>query len=129
MNVIKSNFESNPMLLYAMTKSPEIIPVNKLADGDLVEVHKWLFYDDLNSKEETVSLLSFQDENGCVYATQSDTFKGSFDIILDIILDAGGNDSTVFTIKKISGTAKSGRDYINCVLFSIDNYDNTDSVK
>lgn len=129
MNVIRANFESNPMTLYAMTKSPEIISVSKLADSDVLEVHKWLFYDDLNSKEETVNLLSFQDENGCVYATQSDTFKGSFDEILDIILDSGGNDRTVFTIKKISGTAKSGREYINCVLVSIASYDNTDSVK
>lgn len=129
MNVIRANFESNPMTMYAMTKSPEIISVSKLADGDVLEVHNWLFYDDLNSKEETVSLLSFQDENGCVYATQSDTFKGSFDEILDIIQDTGGNDRTVFTIKKISGTAKSGREYINCVLVDIASYDNTDSVK
>lgn len=129
MNVIRSNFETNPMTMYAMTKSPEIISVSKLANGDVLEVHKWLFYDDLNSKDETVSLLSFQDENGCVYATQSETFKGSFDEILDIILDTGGNDRTVFTIKKISGTAKSGREYINCVLVGIVPYDNTDSVK
>ena len=129
MNVIRSNFETNPMTMYAMTKSPEIISVSKLANGDVLEVHKWLFYDDLNSKDETVSLLSFQDENGCVYATQSDTFKGSFDEILDIILDTGGNDRTVFTIKKISGTAKSGREYINCVLVGIAPYDNTASVK
>lgn len=129
MNVIRSNFETNPMTMYAMTKSPEIISVSKLANGDVLEVHKWLFYDDLNSKDETVSLLSFQDENGCVYATQSETFKGSFDEILDIILDTGGNDRTVFTIKKISGTAKSGREYINCVLVGIAPYDNTDSVK
>lgn len=129
MNVIRSNFETNPMTMYAMTKSPEIISVSKLANGDVLEVHKWLFYDDLNSKDETVSLLSFQDENGCVYATQSETFKGSFDEILDIILDTGGNDRTVFTIKKISGTAKSGREYINCVLVGIAPYDNTDSGK
>lgn len=129
MNVIRSNFETNPMTMYAMTKSPEIISVSKLANGDVLEVHKWLFYDDLNSKDETVSLLSFQDENGCVYATQSETFKGSFDEILDIILDTGGNDRTVFTIKKISGTAKSGREYINCVLVGIAPYGNTDSVK
>lgn len=129
MNVIKANFESNPMTLYAMTKSPEIISVSKLADGDVLEVHRWMFYEDLNSKEEIVSLLSFQDENGSVYATQSDTFKGSFEEMLDIIQDSGGSDKTIFTIKKISGTAKSGRDYINCVLVGIANYSDTDSVK
>lgn len=123
MNVIKANFESNPMTMYTMTKSPEIISVNKVADGDMVDVHQWLFYEDLNSKDETVSLLSFRDENGHVYATQSDTFKGSFEEILDIIQTSGGDDKTVFTIKKISGTAKSGRDYINCVLIDIKGHD------
>lgn len=119
MNIIKSNFESTPMNMYAMTKSPEITSVSKLADGDVLEVRQWLFYEDLNSKDETVSLLSFQDENGAVYATQSDTFKSSFEEILDIIQSTGGDDKTAFTIKKISGTAKSGRDYINCVLIGI----------
>lgn len=123
MNVIRANFESNPMTMYTMTKSPDIISVSKVADGDMMDVHQWIFYEDLNSKDETVSLLSFRDENGHVYATQSDTFKGSFEDIIDIIHDADGNDSTVFTIKKISGTAKSGRDYINCVLIGIKGHD------
>ena len=121
MKIIKSNFETTPMDVYAMTKSPEITTVSKLADGEVLEVRNWIFYEDINSKEETVSLLYFRDENGCVYATQSDTFKGSFEEIIDIIQNTGGGDNTVFTIKKISGTAKSGRAYINCVLIGIDN--------
>lgn len=121
MKIIKANFEPSPMDLYAMTKSPEITTVNKLADGEVMEVHNWIFYEDINSKEETVSLLSFRDENNCVYTAQSDTFKDSFEEILDIIQSTGGGNSTVFTIKKISGVAKSGRDYINCVLIGIDN--------
>lgn len=121
MKIIKSNFETTPMDVYTMTKSPEIMTVSKLADGEVLEVHKWIFYEDINGKEETVSLLSFKDENDRVYATQSDTFKGSFEEILDIIQNTGGGDNTLFTIKKISGTAKSGREYINCVLIGIDN--------
>lgn len=120
MNIIKSNFETNPMSMYNMTKSPEITSVSKLADGDVLQVVQWLFYEDLNSKDEVVSLLSFMNENGAVFATQSDTFKGSFEEILDIIHSTGGDDKAIFTIKKISGTAKSGRDYINCVLIGID---------
>lgn len=121
MKIIKANFETSPMDVYTMTKSPEIMTVSELADGEVLEVHKWIFYEDINSKEETVSLLSFRDENDCVYATQSDTFKGSFEEILDIIQNTGGGDNTVLTIKKISGIAKSGRTYINCVLIGIDN--------
>lgn len=121
MKIIKANFETSPMDVYTMTKSPEIMTVSELADGEVLEVHKWIFYEDINSKEETVSLLSFRDENDCVYVTQSDTFKGSFEEILDIIQNTGGGDNTVLTIKKISGIAKSGRDYINCVLIGIDN--------
>lgn len=121
MKIIKSNFETTPMDVYTMTKSPEIMTVSKLADGEVLEVHKWIFYEDINGKEETVSLLSFKDENERVYATQSDTFKGSFEEILDIIQNTGGADNSLFTIKKISGTAKSGREYINCVLIGIDN--------
>ena len=121
MKIIKANFETSPMDVYTMTKSPEITSVSKLADDEVLEVHKWIFYEDINSKEETVSLLSFRDENDRVYATQSDTFKGSFEEILDIIQNTGSGDNTVFTIKKISGTAKSGRPYINCVLIGIDN--------
>lgn len=113
MTIYNQSKEMSKMERYTLTKSPEISTVSKLADGEIMTVKMWIQYQDVNSKGETIDLLAFQTDTGEVYATQSQTFQNSFSDILDLFDDGRTAD---FTIKKISGTAKSGRDYINCVL-------------
>lgn len=113
MTIINKSKELTKMEQYALTKSPEIGTVSKLADGEIMKIEMWVSYQDVNSKGEQVDLLSFKTDAGDVYATQSQTFYNSFMDIVDL-MDEG--QPAGFTIKKISGTAKSGREYINCVL-------------
>lgn len=116
MNIIKSSKNLDMMEMYQMTKSPEIVTVRKLADGEMITVVAWLFYTDDNSKGESIDLLSMKTDDGQVYVCQSDTFKSSFEDILLLKEQMGLPSDSPTTIKKISGTAKSGREYINCVL-------------
>ena len=115
MAIIKSSEELNMLDAYKLTKSPEIMTVKQLADNEVITVSRWAFYTDKNSKGEPVDLLALETDAGEVYAAQSPTFIRSFEDILDIAADMNQPQVPV-TIKKISGTAKSGREYINCVL-------------
>ena len=120
MKILKSSKDLTPMEVYQMTKSPEITTAKNLADGEIITVQCWCFYSDVNSKGEPIELLSMMDENNQVYAVQSDTFKQSFEDCLDIQRECGIESSKPLTIKKITGTAKSGREYINCVLVAME---------
>lgn len=72
----------------------------------------WCVYEETKDEGDTVTILSIIDnETKNVYACQSATFRKSF---LDIseIFDEG----EAYSIIKISGKTKAGRDYINCIL-------------
>ena len=90
-----------------MTKNPEIKVIKNLEDGDTIEVQNFCIYED---DEKDVTILSIMDSTGEVFACQSSTFRSNFLDIADIY------DGETFTIKKISGKTKAGRDYINCTL-------------
>lgn len=116
MTIIKSSKQLDAMAIYRMTKSPEIVTAKSLADGEIITVVTWCLYSDVNTKGEPIDLLSLEDEKGQVYAVQSDTFKNSFDDCLEIMQQAGMPEDAKLSIKKVTGIAKSGREYINCVL-------------
>jgi hypothetical protein len=114
---MKITFESRdftPTEKYLMTKSPSIISVKDLEDGYTLNVKGYLEYEDENSKGETSYMMSIIGIDGfgdnVVISTQSATFKRNFEEISEIF------ENEPFTIKKISGTTKAGRPYVNCDL-------------
>ena len=88
-----------------------MIMVQTLENGTEIVVNRWCRYEDIDDeKDKTVSLLTILDENNNVYCTQSATFRRSFADMVVLF------DGEPFTIKKVSGTTKAGRDFVDCVL-------------
>lgn len=99
---------------YRLTLSPEIKTVQDLPDGTVIDVIASCEFNDINEVTgEVASLLGILSKDGESYVTQSATFKRSFSDISDIFADDGESE---FSIRKISGTTKAGRPYVNCVL-------------
>ena len=98
--------------LYKLTQSPELQVIKNLMDGEMIKVGGYCYYEDVKeSTGEVADLLSIMDaDTGVCYACQSATFKRSFEDIKNLM------DGEQFTIKKLSGTTKSGRPYVNCAL-------------
>ena len=109
----KSN-EFTKAELYRMTKSSSIMTVKSLEDGTIITPRGWLTFDDENAKGETSHMLSIigEDESGqeTVWSCQSQTFKDNFMDLWNMF------DGEPFTMKKISGVTKAGRDYVKCDL-------------
>lgn len=98
--------------LYKMTKDNGLIMMKDVDDNTLIDVVASLAF--LDEKENhDVTIYSIMDKEGICYAYQSKTFYDSLNDILDIMED----ESTEYvSIIKISGTTKSGRNFINCKL-------------
>lgn len=97
---------------YALTKNP-LGKSMKDAVGQVLEIDVWMLYEDKNAKAEDVTILSIRTKEGDVFRTISETFINAFDDICELASDM---DEEVRLIKPVSGTAKSGREYITCVL-------------
>lgn len=96
---------------YLMTISPDITTLKDVVDGEKITVDGFLTFEDLKEKTgEVVEVLSIITPEKKVYSCQSPTFKQSIRDILDVMI------TTPFTVIKISGKTKAGRDFINCVL-------------
>lgn len=106
--------EFTPTEKYLMTKSPSIISAKDVEDGKRMLVKGWLQYSDENHNGEIANMTSIIGEvdgvENVVWSTQSNTFIQNFIDISEIF------DNSDFTIKKISGTTKAGRPYVNCDL-------------
>lgn len=113
---MKITFESReftPTEKYLMTKSPSIISIKNVEDGTILEVKGYLQYEDEDQNGKTsymTSLIGISNGEQVVWSTQSKTFVDNFVDISEFF------DNSDFTIKKISGTTKAGRPYVNCDL-------------
>lgn len=97
---------------YRLTLSPEIKTVQDIPDDTQITVSAFCEFNDINEETGEVSnLLGILDKDGTSYVTQSSTFRRSFKDIADIF-----DDGEEFVIRKISGTTKANRPYVNCVL-------------
>lgn len=119
MKITEMSREFTKQEQYLMTKSPSITPVKNIPDHTELTVKGWLTFTDENNKGEESRMLSIIGEQldtdsgelvSTVWSCQSDTFKRGFNNLVEIF----GNDT--FSIKKISGLTKAGRDFINCDL-------------
>ena len=112
MNTIKfTSREFTPVEKYLMTIAPDITSLKDVPDGEKIVVDGYLVFDDVKEKTgEVVDLLSIITPEKKVYSCQSSTFKRSIRDIHEVM------ETTPFTIIKISGKTKAGRDFINCIL-------------
>lgn len=108
--IINSSREMTKIENYKMTMSPEINTLKDVADGTIIEVDGWLMFVEKKENGEEVEILSILSKDGKTYSCQSATFKDSF-LNIDKIMSGDP-----YSIKKISGTTKAGRPYIDCVL-------------
>lgn len=113
-NVIEKSREFTKVEMYLLTVSPSTISVKDIADGEIIPVESYLLYEQTKpnkeGKMETMQILAIMTPERQVYACQSRTFKQSFMEMKDIM------EGSPFSIIKISGKSKGGRDYVNCVL-------------
>lgn len=104
----------NKVEQYLMTIAPNIMTLNKVEDGTKITVDGFLVFTDVKEDGEIAEILSIITPDKKVYSCQSKTFKQS---LCDInTIWAADGETKPFTVIKISGKTKSGRDYINCVL-------------
>lgn len=114
--ILKTSKELTKKEKYLLTQNPAIQTIQKVEDNTLITPVVWCVYeeekDDGKDEGKTVTILSMIDnETKNVYACQSVTFRKSFLDIADIF-----EEGEVFSIIKISGETKAGREYINCIL-------------
>lgn len=103
--------EFTPVERYLMTTAPDITSMKDVADGEKIIVDGYLTFDDVKEKTgEVVEVMSIITPDKKVYSCQSATFKRAISDIRDVM------ETTPFTVIKISGKTKAGRDFINCVL-------------
>lgn len=95
---------------YLMTIAPDIEPLKNIEDGESIQIDGFLIFDDIKDNGEIQELVSIITPDKKVYSGQSTTFRQSIKAIESVM------DGEKFSIVKISGKTKAGRDYINCTL-------------
>lgn len=102
--------EVDKRTVYRLTKSPDMTSIKDVEDGTILTLTHVCYFTDTNKDGEISDIMSMMDEDGTVYATQSETFKDYLDDIINIF---EGEDVSI--IKK-SGKTKAGRDFVYCTL-------------
>lgn len=95
---------------YLMTTAPDIESLKNIEDGESIPVDGYLIFTDIKDNGDTQELVSIITPDKKVYSGQSTPFRKSLKDIESVM--AGEK----FSIIKISGKTKAGRDYINCTL-------------
>lgn len=95
---------------YLMTVAPSIKSMKDVPDNTTIAVDGMLTFTDEKENGEVVDILSLITPDKEVYSCQSATFKKSLEDIINIM------EGNAFSIVKVSGKTKAGRDYINCIL-------------
>lgn len=95
---------------YLMTTAPDIEPLKNIADGVSIPIDGYLIFEDVKDDGEVEEIVSIITPDKKVYSGQSKTFRQSLKDIDNVM------DGEKFSIVKISGKTKAGRDYINCTL-------------
>lgn len=110
-NIKTTSREFTPVEKYLMIASPNIMPMKNVSDNEKIVVDGFLTFEDVKEKTgEVVEVLSIITPEKKVYSCQSTTFKRSIADINEVM------ETTPFTVIKISGKTKAGRDFINCIL-------------
>lgn len=108
--IIEMSREFTKVEKYLMTTAPDIEPLKNIADGESIPVDGYLIFDDIKDNGDMQEIVSIITPDKKVYSGQSATFKKSLKDIESVM------EGEKFSIIKISGKTKVGRDYINCIL-------------
>lgn len=109
--IAKSETEMTKKDVFMLTKNQKIRTVKSLQDGAKINVNHWIKFEDVKEDSgEIVEILSIMDSDGECYATNSKSFKEMFADIVSIM------DGESFTIEKIGGVSKAGRQFVTCAL-------------
>ena len=95
---------------YLMTVAPDIAPLKNIDDGTSIPVDGYLIFNDVKDNGDVQEIISIITPEKKVYSGQSATFRQSIKDIENVM------EGEKFSIIKISGKTKAGRDYINCTL-------------
>lgn len=108
--IINQSREFTEIEKYLLTMNPEIVSVKDLEDNTCISVQGFLIFEDTKQDGNVATVMAILGDGNTAYATQSSTFMHSLLSIQDIMKDKP------YGIKKISGTTKAGRPYVNCTL-------------
>lgn len=110
MNIIKMYPEkASKKTAYNLTMSPKMRNMKELK-GSTLDVEAWCKYEDVDAKtNELRPILSIMTPEGEVFGTNSSTFIGDFEKMVELF----GPDG-VEAVEIISGTSKAGREFITC---------------
>lgn len=111
MTIIEKSRDFSKIEEYLLTHGNNNISVKDLEDGVIINCTGFMKFIDMKGEEE-VELLSFIDNSNTVYVTQSKTFYRSLKSMYDVF----GDDYQAIPVRKISGTSKAGRGYVDCEL-------------
>lgn len=109
-NIKETSREFDAVERYLMTISPAITSMKDVEDGTHIPVSGFLIFEDEKDSGDKVEILSIITPEKAVYSCQSSTFKRSIHDIASLM------EGKPFTVVKVSGKTKAGRDFINCVL-------------
>ena len=118
--IIDSSSTLDTYTEYDLIESPAIVSLKNVENKGLICVGSWVKYRTINNSGTEIVCVSVQDANtGEVFSGQSETFRESFDDIVDRISDME-EVPDMFFIEVLHRTSKSGRDYLICALVSPD---------
>lgn len=110
-NIKTTSRDFTPVEKYLMTTAPGIVSMKDVIDGEKIAVDGYIIFEDVKERSgDVVEILSIITPEKKVFSCQSATFKRSFTEIDDLM------EATPYTVIKVSGKTKAGRDFINCVL-------------
>lgn len=110
MNIIYKSEKCAAKDLYDLTMNPEIQKMTSIK-GDTITIDVCALYEDTNSSGEIQKIFSVRTDKGEIFATNSPTFTADFDRMRTMFAEFGED---IHQIAIVSGTSRSGREYITC---------------
>lgn len=118
--IIKSSENLDIYSEYDLIESPAITSLKNVENKELICVGAWVKYLTVDNNGNEITCISVQDANtGETFSGQSETFRESFEDIVDRVSDME-EVPDMFFIEVLHRTSKSGRDYLICALVSPD---------
>lgn len=118
--IIKSSGNLDTYAEYDLIESPAITSLKNVENKSLICVGAWVEYLTTDNIGNEITCISVQDANtGDTFSGQSETFRESFESIVDRVSDMD-EVPDIFFIEVLHRQSKAGRDYLICALVSPD---------
>lgn len=101
--------------LYVLTQGVDNTSIKDIADGTPILCTDYISFSKVDSDGKEVTLFGVTTASfETVFLTQSETFRKEFMSMLSALNDGEISKDKPLPIIKISGTSKSGREYVSC---------------